>query len=126
MARRKPLLEKRQLIKSLVGILGLFVAIAILSIFWRLQPAAAARAVLGLAFALVAPGFALSLLLFKEIKPEARVALSLAFSAAELPTAMIALNLLAGVKITEANTLLTAVALTLVPAAVWLYHRRRL
>ena len=73
------------------------------------------RAYLGFLLVFFLPGFAWTLLLFRRMVLIERVVLSFGLSIALVTLVVCALNLLFGVSITGLNTLLTIVAITVIP-----------
>ena len=65
------------------------------------------------------PGFAWTLVFFRRIKVVERIALSFGLSIAVVTLSILALNLLFEVRITSVNSLLTIIAVTAVPAAIY-------
>ncbi len=82
------------------------------------------RELLGFVIVFFLPGFAWTLVFFRQIKPVERIALSFGLSIAVVTLGILALNLLFGVKITGLNSLLTIIILTIIPVAV--YYLKRL
>jgi uncharacterized membrane protein len=83
----------------------------------------AMRAVLGFILVFFVPGFAWSLVFFSQVNIIERVALSIGLSIATVTLSIIALNILFGMRITGANSLLTIIAITVI--ALGLYSLKR-
>ena len=83
----------------------------------------AIRAVLGFIIVFFLPGFAWTLVFFKQIKLIERIALSLGLSIAMVTLSILALNILLGIRITGLNSLLIIAFITAVPVAFYLFKR---
>lgn len=81
------------------------------------------RAVLGVIFMLFLPGFAWTLVFFKQINIIERIALSFGLSIAIVALSIIVLNVLLGIRINGGNALLIIIVLTGVPLAVYYLKR---
>ncbi len=92
-----------------------------LPVFERLP---AIRAFLGVILVFFLPGFAWTLVFFKQINVIERVALSLGLSIAVVTLSILALNLLLGIKITGLNALLIIAVITIIP--VVFYYLKKL
>jgi uncharacterized membrane protein len=77
------------------------------------------RAFLGIILVFFLPGFAWTLVFFKQINVIERVALSLGLSIAVVTLSIMALNLLLGIKITGLNALLIIVVITIIPVVLY-------
>ena len=77
-----------------------------------------ARAILGVIFMFFLPGFAWTLVFFKQISIIERVALSFGLSIAMVALSIIVLNVLLGIRITATNALLIIIVITGVPLAI--------
>lgn len=87
------------------------------------------RAILGFVLVFFLPGFAWTLIFFKEIKVIERVALSFGLSIALVILSVFLANRAFGVRITGFNSFLVIVAITIVPVTIygvsWLIRRNR-
>ncbi len=83
------------------------------------------RAIIGVALVFFLPGFAWTLIFFKEVNVIERVALSFGLSIALVTLSVLALNLLFGVRISGLNALLTIVVITAVPLGLYYLRRSR-
>jgi uncharacterized membrane protein len=87
------------------------------------------RAILGFVFILFLPGFAWTLVFFRQISNLERVSLSFALSIAVITLSLLFANLLIGVSITGINSALIILLVTILPLAIyylnWLIKRRR-
>ncbi|OGO33295.1 MAG: hypothetical protein A2Z29_05335 [Chloroflexi bacterium RBG_16_56_11] len=83
------------------------------------------RAVLGFLLVFFLPGFAWTLVFFKDLHVLERVALSFGLSIALVTLVIIGLNLVFDLKINGANALLTIIVITLIPAGIYLFRRLR-
>ncbi len=82
------------------------------------------RALLGFILVFFLPGFAWTLVFFKQIKVVERIALSFGLSIAVVTLSILASNVLLGVSITGFNSLLIIVVITIIP--ILFYYLRRL
>ena len=82
------------------------------------------RATLGLILVFFLPGFAWTLVFFKQINIVERIALGIGLSIALVTLSILALNVLLGIRITGLNALLVIIILTIVPVAI--YYLKRL
>ena len=82
------------------------------------------RALLGFILVFFLPGFAWTLVLFKQINVVERIALSFGLSIAVVTLSILALNLLIGIRITGLNSLLIIIVITIIPAVF--YYLKRL
>jgi len=87
------------------------------------------RAILGFIFVFFLPGFAWTLVFFRQINVIERVALSFGLSIALVTLSLFAINTLIGIRITGSNSALVIIVVTIVPVAVYyltrLMRRRR-
>ena len=81
------------------------------------------RGLLGFIIVFFLPGFAWTLIFFKQIKLIERIALSFGLSIALVTLSILALNLLFGVKINGLNALLTILIVTVIPVACYYLKR---
>ena len=82
------------------------------------------RALLGFILVFFLPGFAWTLVFFKQINLIERIALSFGLSIAVVTLSILALNVLLGISITGLNSLLIIIVVTIIPVA--LYYLKRL
>ena len=82
------------------------------------------RALLGFIFVFFLPGFAWTLVFFKQINVIERLALSFGLSIAVVTLSLLSLSKLIGVRITGFNSALIIIVITIVPIA--LYYLKRL
>ena len=82
------------------------------------------RAFLGIMLVFFLPGFAWTLIFFKQLNVIERVALSLGLSIAVVTLSIMALNLLLDIRITGLNSLLIIAVITIIP--VVLYYLKKL
>jgi uncharacterized membrane protein len=76
------------------------------------------RAVFGIVFVFFIPGFAWTLVLFKQITYLERLVLSFGLSLALVTLGILGLNAAINMKITELNAFLTILMLTIIPLAI--------
>ena len=81
------------------------------------------RGFLGFIIVFFLPGFAWTLIFFKQIKLIERIALSFGLSIAIVTLSILSLNLLFGVKITGLNSFLTILIVTIIPVACYYLKR---
>lgn len=81
------------------------------------------RALLGFVLVFFLPGFAWTLVFFRQIKVLERIILSFGLSIAVVTLSILALNVLLGIRITGLNSLLIIIVLTVIP--IVLYYLRR-
>ncbi len=81
------------------------------------------RAILGVILMFFLPGFAWTLVFFKQINIIERVALSFGLSIAMVALIIIVLNVLLGIRITATNALLIIMVVTGVPLAFYYLKR---
>ena len=81
------------------------------------------RAVLGVILMFFLPGFAWTLVFFKQINIIERIALSFGLSIAIVALSIIVLNVLLGIRINGGNALLIIIVLTGIPLAVYYLKR---
>ena len=82
------------------------------------------RAVLGFILVFFLPGFAWTLVFFKQINVMERIVLSFGLSIAMVTLTIIALNILLDIRTTGSNSILIIIILTIIPLAF--YYIRRL
>ena len=81
------------------------------------------RGFLGFIIVFFLPGFAWTLIFFKQIKLIERIALSFGLSIAIVTLSILALNLLFGIKITGLNSFLIILIVTIIPVACYYLKR---
>jgi len=81
------------------------------------------RGILGFVLVFFLPGFAWTLVFFKQIKLIERIALSFGLSIAIVTLSILALNLLFGIKITGLNSFLIILIVTIIPVACYYLKR---
>jgi len=90
-----------------------------------LGPVPFLRAFLGLLLVFFLPGFAWTLIFFRQLTVIERVVLSFGLSIALVTLVVCALNLLFGVRISGLNTLLTILAIAVIPVVPYCILRFR-
>lgn len=83
----------------------------------------ALRAVLGFIIVFFLPGFAWTLVFFKQINVIERAALSLGLSIALVTLSVIVLNKLVGIKINGFNSLFIIFVVTIIPLAIYYLNK---
>jgi uncharacterized membrane protein len=85
------------------------------------------RALLGFVIVFFLPGFAWTLVFFRQLRVIERVALSFGLSIALVTLSIFALNVVFGVRINGLNSLLIIVIITVIPLAIYYfrYFRKR-
>ena len=81
------------------------------------------RAVLGIVLVFFAPGFAWSLVLFKQISRIERFVLSFALSLTLVTLTILGLNIVLNLPVNGLNTLLTILLLTIIPLIMYFIRR---
>ena len=84
----------------------------------------AARAILGFILVFFLPGFAWTFVFFKQLNILERITLAIGLSIALVVLAVIALNVLLGIKITGVNSLLIIIVLAIIPGVIYYLKRR--
>jgi len=92
-------------------------------IFPFLEKLPAIRAILGFILVFFLPGFAWTLVFFKNINIIERVALSFGLSIAVVTLSILTLNVLLGIRITGLNSLLIIIIVTIIPVAFYYLKR---
>ena len=92
-------------------------------IFPFLEKLPAIRAILGFIIVFFLPGFAWTLVFFKKINFIERIALSFGLSIALVTLSILALNVLLGIRINGANSLLIIIIITIIPVAFYYLKR---
>jgi len=82
------------------------------------------RAILGFVLVFFLPGFAWTLVLFRQIAPVERVLLSLALSIAVVTLSLFVINMLFGMRIGGLNAVIVIIVITVIPIAVYYLTRR--
>ena len=88
-----------------------------------LEKLPAIRAILGFILVFFLPGFAWTLVFFKNINVIERIALSFGLSIALVTLSILVLNVLIGVRITGLNSLLIIIVITIIPVAFYYLKR---
>ena len=81
------------------------------------------RAILGFALLFFLPGFAWTLVFFRQIHVIERVALSVGLSIASVTLSLFAANKLIGIRVTGFNSVLIIILITVLPLAVYYLNR---
>ena len=92
-------------------------------VFPLLEHVPVIRAILGFALVLFLPGFAWTLVFFRQMKVLERVVISFGLSIVVVTLSLFSVNLLAGVKITGFNSALVLIIITVLPLAVYYLSR---
>ncbi|MBA7657087.1 hypothetical protein ES703_65018 [subsurface metagenome] len=92
-------------------------------VFPFLEKLPAIRAILGFILVFFLPGFAWTLVFFKNINIIERIALSFGLSIALVTLSILVLNALIGVRITGLNSLLIIIVITIIPVAFYYLKR---
>ena len=88
-----------------------------------LEKLPAIRAILGFILVFFLPGFAWTLIFFKQVNIIERIALSFGLSIAVVTLSILVLNVLIGVRITGLNSLLIIIVITIIPVAFYYLKR---
>ena len=91
--------------------------------FPLLERVPAIRAILGFILVFFLPGFAWTLIFFKQINVMERMLLSFGLSIALVTLSLFSLNRLIGIRITGFNSVLVIVVVTIVPIAAYYLNR---
>ena len=83
------------------------------------------RAIFGAIIVFLLPGFAWTLVLFRELSILERIALSLGLSIATVTLSIAVLHLLFGMKITGVNSLITILVITVIALGIYFFRRFR-
>ncbi|MFC2047254.1 DUF1616 domain-containing protein [Chloroflexota bacterium] len=83
------------------------------------------RALLGFILVFFVPGFAWTLVFFKQINIIERIALSLGLSIALVTLSLFALNRMVGTSVTGLNAVLVIIVLTVIPLVFYYLNRIR-
>ena len=81
------------------------------------------RAILALILMFFLPGFAWTLVFFRQINILERIALSVGLSIAIVALSIVALNIVVGVRITGFNSVLIIIILTIIPLVFYYLNR---
>ncbi len=81
------------------------------------------RALLGFILVFFLPGFAWTLVFFRQIKVIERIALSFGLSIAVVTLSILTLNVLLGISLTGLNSLLIIIVVTIIPVAFYYLKR---
>lgn len=81
------------------------------------------RAILGIILVFFAPGFAWTLVLFKQVNHIERLVLSFALSLALVTLSLLGLNAVVHMRITGLNSLLTILLLIIIPLIIYLTQK---
>ena len=81
------------------------------------------RAILGFALVFFIPGFAWTLVIFRQINLFERFVLSFGLSIALVTVNIFALNVFFNVKITGLNSLMIIFVITIIPIVIYLFNR---
>ena len=81
------------------------------------------RGILGFILVFFLPGFAWTLVFFRQINVIERIALSFGLSIAVITLAIISLNILIGLRITGFNPVLVIIAVTVIPVVFYYLNR---
>jgi len=81
------------------------------------------RALIGFIFVFFLPGFAWTLVFFKQINIIERIVLSFGLSIAVVTLSLLFLNRVAEIKITGFNSVLVIIAVTIIPVAFYYLNR---
>ena len=84
----------------------------------------AVRAILGFVLVFIVPGFAWTLVLFRQINRLERIALSFGLSIALVTLSVLFTNVVLGISITGPNSLLTILVITAVPFIIYFVKKR--
>lgn len=83
------------------------------------------RAILGFILVFFLPGFAWTLIFFKQVNIVERIVLSFGLSIALVTLSILALNVLLGIRIASLNSFLIIIVLTIIPVVVYYLRRMR-
>jgi uncharacterized membrane protein len=81
------------------------------------------RAILGFIFVFFLPGFAWTLIFFRQVSIIERIVLSFGLSIAIVTLSILLANLVLGMRITGFNSLLVIIMVTILPAAIYYLTR---
>ncbi len=83
------------------------------------------RGILGFILVFFIPGFAWTLVFFKQVNVLERIALSIGLSIAVVTLSILVLNKLIGIRITGLNSVLIILVITIVPVIIYYLNRLR-
>ena len=83
------------------------------------------RVVLGFILVFLLPGFAWSLIFFRQISVIERIVFSFGLSIALVTLSILAMNMVFGIRITGLNSVLIITVITVVPIAIYYLNRLR-
>lgn len=83
------------------------------------------RAILGFILVFFLPGFAWTLIFFKQVNVIERIVLSFGLSIALVTLSILALNVLLGIRIVSLNSFLIIIVLTIIPVVIYYLKRMR-
>ncbi len=83
------------------------------------------RGILGFILVFFIPGFAWTLVFFRQVNVLERIALSFGLSIAVVTFSILILNKLIGIRITGLNSVLIIIVITIVPIAIYYLNRLR-
>jgi uncharacterized membrane protein len=92
-------------------------------VFPFLERLPAIRAILGFILVFFLPGFAWTLIFFKQVNIIERIALSFGLSIAVVTLSILILNVLIGVRITGLHSLLIIIIITIIPLTFYYLKR---
>jgi len=81
------------------------------------------RALVGFIFVFFVPGFAWTLVFFRQVNVMERIVLSFGLSIAVVTLSLLFLNKLVGIRVTGFNSVLAIVAVTIIPLAFYYLNR---
>ena len=85
----------------------------------------AIRGILGFILVFFVPGFAWTLVFFRQVNILERVALSFGLSIAVVTLSILVLNQFIGISINGRNSLLIIIVITVIPVVIYYFNRRR-
>ncbi len=95
------------------------------SVFSFVESLSVIRGILGFTLVFFIPGFAWTLVFFKQVNVLERIALSFGLSIAVVTLSILILNNLIGIRITGLNSVLIILVITVVPIVVYYLNRLR-
>lgn len=94
-------------------------------LFPLLEALPGVRAILGIVMMFFLPGFAWTLVFFRQITRLERFVLSVGLSIAIVTLSILALNIVVGIRITGFNSVLIIIAITVIPLVIYYLRRFR-
>jgi len=94
-------------------------------IFGFIESLPVIRGILGFILVFFIPGFAWTLVFFRQVNVPERIALSFGLSIAAVTLSILVLNKLIGIRITGLNSVLIIIVITVVPIVVYYLNRLR-